>query len=546
MLRCVAASCVSTRWHSGYASRMHPGAVIGGAYRLVRPVGKGGMGTVWSAVREKDQQPVAIKLLTTGASEEMQRRLVREAEAAGRLQNRNVVDMLEVGTAESGEPFLVMELLNGRTLRSVIKRQRRLDPKLAATIIRDICHALRAAHAGNVVHRDLKPSNVVLHETPEGIVLKVLDFGVSKVLAEEQQLLTNTGIAVGSPAYMSPEQARGARVDHRADLWSVGVLLFEMVAGRRPFAAESPAAMLSMILFSEIPRVSQFCATLDPVLEEVVTRCLQRKVSERYQSADDIIAALDPLCLPEIVIEAPAPPRSNDRSEFTGSASVSLSVSDELTGSASQASIPSSSSSSSSAHATTTASNSHSTTHGVAMTPGAHVPLPTVQQPPSLQTRLQWVAASLAILLLAAVSALVLIRAVRGDAQGPVATPSEPVPAETQAATPGAQPVTTVAPTATAPPVVTAQPVVTAVPVSPPPADSEEPESDVDEAAEAPPSAPAERPAAAPAEKPEATATEKPAAAPRPAVQPRSAPEETKKPCASPIVDANGKVVGCL
>ncbi|HMR79611.1 MAG TPA: serine/threonine-protein kinase, partial [Polyangiaceae bacterium] len=380
---------------------MHPGAVIGGAYRLVRPVGKGGMGTVWSAVREKDQQPVAIKLLTTGASEEMQRRLVREAEAAGRLQNRNVVDMLEVGTAESGEPFLVMELLNGRTLRSVIKRQRRLDPKLAATIIRDICHALRAAHAGNVVHRDLKPSNVVLHETPEGIVLKVLDFGVSKVLAEEQQLLTNTGIAVGSPAYMSPEQARGARVDHRADLWSVGVLLFEMVAGRRPFAAESPAAMLSMILFSEIPRVSQFCATLDPVLEEVVTRCLQRKVSERYQSADDIIAALDPLCLPEIVIEAPAPPRSNDRSEFTGSASVSLSVSDELTGSASQASIPSSSSSSSSAHATTTASNSHSTTHGVAMTPGAHVPLPTVQQPPSLQTRLQWVAASLAILLLA-------------------------------------------------------------------------------------------------------------------------------------------------
>nr|HMR07895.1 protein kinase [Polyangiaceae bacterium] len=486
------------------------------------------------------------KLLTTGASEEMQRRLVREAEAAGRLQNRNVVDMLEVGTAESGEPFLVMELLNGRTLRSVIKRQRRLDPKLAATIIRDICHALRAAHAGNVVHRDLKPSNVVLHETPEGIVLKVLDFGVSKVLAEEQQLLTNTGIAVGSPAYMSPEQARGARVDHRADLWSVGVWLFEMVAGRRPFAAESPAAMLSMILFSEIPRVSQFCATLDPVLEEVVTRCLQRKVSERYQSADDIIAALDPLCLPEIVIEAPAPPRSNDRSEFTGSASVSLSVSDELTGSASQASIPSSSSSSSSAHATTTASNSHSTTHGVAMTPGAHVPLPTVQQPPSLQTRLQWVAASLAILLLAAVSALVLIRAVRGDAQGPVATPSEPVPAETQAATPAAQPVPTVAPTATAPPVVTAQPVVTAVPVSPPPADSEEPESDVDEAAEAPPSAPAERPAAAPAEKPEATATEKPAAAPRPAVQPRSAPEETKKPCASPIVDANGKVVGCL
>ena len=520
---------------------MHPGAVIGGAYRLVRPVGKGGMGTVWSAVREKDQQPVAIKLLTTDASEEMQRRLVREAEAAGRLQNRNVVDMLEAGTAESGEPFLVMELLNGRTLRSVIKRQRRLEPKLAATIIRDICYALRAAHAGNVVHRDLKPSNVVLHETPDGIVLKVLDFGVSKVLAEEQQLLTNTGIAVGSPAYMSPEQARGARVDHRADLWSVGVLLFEMVAGRRPFAAESPAAMLSMILFSEIPKVSQFCATLDPVLEEVVTRCLQRKVSERYQSADDIIAALDPLCLPEIVVEAPAPPRSNDRSECTGSASVSLPVSDQA--SASQASIPSSSSSS--AHATTTASNSHSTTHGVAMTPGAHVPLPTVRQPSSLQTRLQWVAASLAILLLAAVSALVLIRAVRGDAQVPVATPSEPVPMETQAAAPAVQPVPTAAPNAPAPPIVTAQPVVTAVPVSPPPLDSAEPESNGEETA-AETAAPAEKPAATAAEKPTATAVEKPAAAPRPTVQPRSAPEETKKPCASPIVDANGNVVGCL
>ena len=512
---------------------MHAGAVIGGSYRLVRPVGKGGMGTVWAAMHESTRQPVAIKLLTTGASEEMQTRLVREAGAAGRLENRHVVDILDVGKTDSGEPFLVMELLQGQTLRSVIKRQRRLDPKLAATVARDICIALKAAHDADIVHRDLKPSNVVLHETPDGIVLKVLDFGVSKVLSEEQQLITSTGIAVGSPAYMSPEQARGARVDHRADLWSIGVLLFEMIAGRRPFAAESPAAMLSMILFSDIPKVSQFSATLDKGLEAVISRCLQRKVSERYQDASEIIAALEPFVLPEIVVEAPTKAQRRDRSESTASGAVAT---NEVTGSASQLSVPSTSTSSSmsspSGHVTT-ASTSHSTTHGVAVTPASHLRVPVVRTPSKTQTRLQWVAACLAILLLGAVSALVLMRATRGEAPPPVAAPTVDQPRDRVTAGPA------VNKPSGPEPVPTAKLVETAPPEPEPPPDPE-PESDKQPVAkETKPVAKEAKPAGKPSS---ASATTKPTTS-RPT--PKSG-GSTKKPCASPIVDANGKVVGCL
>ncbi len=513
---------------------MHAGAVIGGSYRLVRPVGKGGMGTVWAAMHESTREPVAIKLLTTGASEEMQARLVREAGAAGRLENRHVVDILDVGKTDSGEPFLVMELLQGQTLRSVIKRQRRLDPKLAATVARDICIALKAAHNANIVHRDLKPSNVVLHETPHGIVLKVLDFGVSKVLSEEQQLITSTGIAVGSPAYMSPEQARGARVDHRADLWSIGVLLFEMIAGRRPFAAESPAAMLSMILFSDIPRASQFSATLDKELEAVISHCLQRKVNERYQDASEIIAALEPFVLPSIVVGTPNKTQRRDRSESTASGAVAT---NEVTGSASQPSVPSTSTSSStsspSGHATT-ASTSHSTTHGVAVTPASHLRVPAVRPSSKTKTRLQWVAATLAILLLGAVSALVLMRATRSEAPPPVAAPTVDKPPNRVTAGPAVNKPSGPGPVPTAKLVETATP----EPESPP---EPEPESEKQPVA-------SEAKAVAREAKPPAGKPSSPSVTTKPTTS-RPTPKSggsTKKPCASPIVDANGKVVGCL
>ncbi|MEZ4222432.1 MAG: serine/threonine-protein kinase [Polyangiaceae bacterium] len=513
---------------------MHAGALVGGAYRLVYPVGKGGMGTVWAAERADNQAPVAIKLLTTGASDEMQKRLLREAEAAGRLKNEHVVNVLDVGRTDSGEPFLVMELLEGQTLRSVIKRERRLDQRLAATIIRDICLALQAAHAGNIVHRDLKPSNVILHETPKGIVVKVLDFGVSKVLAEEQQLVTSTGIAVGSPAYMSPEQARGARVDHRADLWSIGVLLFELVTGRRPFAADSPAAMLSMILFSDIPKASQFCADLHRDLEALISHCLQRKVSDRIQTAQEIIAVLEPFVLPEVVV--PVRRGGGREGATTSTNSTSLPTNDELTASASASAAVAQSSSSPSAHSTT-ASTSHSTTHGVAMTPAP--PLPALPPPRTgiLYTRLQWVAACLAILLLGSVSALILLRAVKDSNSRAAAAASAALPPAE------ATPVPTAAPTPNTPSVA----VVTGKPAS----SADEPEAtttqDAQGTKEAPKPTTSER-----ADRPAATTT-RTAAAPKPAPQntaPPSArtsrPSTSPKPCASPIVDANGKVVGCL
>ena len=276
---------------------MKAGSLIAGKYRLMRPIGKGAMGTVWEATHEGTSRQVAIKLILE-PTDELRIRLTREARAYGALRHRNIVEVLDVGQTDEGDPFLVMQLLVGETLADRLARQRRLGVPEATRIARDVARALDAAHKASIIHRDLKPANIFLHDEPdeEVTVVKVVDFGVSKNLLASDGLSTVVGGMVGSPAYMSPEQAAaGARgpVDHRADLWSLGVVLFEMLTGVRPLQGDVNT-IIPQIVSAEIPLVTRFVRTIDPKLAALVARCLDRDLSRRVGSAADLAAQLQP------------------------------------------------------------------------------------------------------------------------------------------------------------------------------------------------------------------------------------------------------------
>jgi serine/threonine protein kinase len=272
------------------------GALIAGKYRLQRLLGEGAMGVVWSARNELTSGQVALKLIVVPGAE-LRLRLLREAQACCQIQHKNVIQIHDVGQTDSGDPFLVMELLSGETLADLLERKRRLNQREAAVIGRDVARALGAAHDKGIVHRDLKPANIFLHNQPgeDARVVKVLDFGVSKNLLAADGLQTMMGGAIGSPSYMSPEQARGARdIDARADIWSLGVLLFEMLTGERPFLGDAREVTQS-ILEGEIPVVSRRVRGLDPGLERLISGCLTRDREQRLWPIADVAAGLEPL-----------------------------------------------------------------------------------------------------------------------------------------------------------------------------------------------------------------------------------------------------------
>ncbi|MDC3960485.1 serine/threonine-protein kinase [Polyangium jinanense] len=266
---------------------MKSGDRLGSKYRLLRQLGAGAMGVVWEAIHETTQRRVAIKLLTK-PSEDLRHRLLREARICGSIAHRNVIEIYDIGETHEGEPYLVMQLLSGETLAELLLRKRRLPQPLAAQIGRDIARALTAAHAVNVIHRDLKPANVFLHQEAgvEGLVVKVLDFGVAKNLAAvNESLVTAVGGAVGSPAYMSPEAIMAARdLDARTDVWSLGVVLFEVLTGTRPFPGGGQELVIR-IATGKIPRVSEILRHVEPAFDDVVAMCLERDRAKRIASA---------------------------------------------------------------------------------------------------------------------------------------------------------------------------------------------------------------------------------------------------------------------
>jgi len=247
------------------------------------------MGVVWAAVNQLTEREVALKLIPSAASKDVRARLLREARACGRITHRNVVEIYDVGETADGAPFLVMQLLSGETLQARLVREKRLPQALAVRIGGEIAKGLVAAHGAHIVHRDLKPGNIFLHsEGGDDFVVKLLDFGVSKLLTRDVSS-TTTGSAIGSPAYMSPEQAKGLKdVGPRADLWALGVVLFEMVAGRRPFDGETPYAVVAEILSGEIPLLEVAAPGTDPQLCALVARCLERDLMRRVSSATEV------------------------------------------------------------------------------------------------------------------------------------------------------------------------------------------------------------------------------------------------------------------
>ena len=217
-----------------YEEKEYEGSVLNNKYRLIRLLGKGGMGAVYLGQHIIIGKSVAVKFLHAefAAKKEVVKRFYREAQAAAAIGHDNIIDVLDVGISDTGEPYLVMEYLEGESLAALIQRKGVLDLSCACGIMEPVLQALFAAHSKGIVHRDLKPENIFLAHRPGGVPkIKLIDFGISKVTqAGSGEKLTQTGSVMGTPAYMSPEQARGSSdLDHRADIYSTGVILYEML-----------------------------------------------------------------------------------------------------------------------------------------------------------------------------------------------------------------------------------------------------------------------------------------------------------------------------
>jgi serine/threonine protein kinase len=278
-----------------------PGDVLGGKFRIERVLGQGGMGVVVQAMHLQLDQRVALKFLLPDAlvHPETVARFAREARAAAKIRSEHVARVIDVGTLDTGSPYIVMEYLEGEDLSAHLRKRGTLGMSEATAFLLQACEALAEAHAAGVVHRDLKPANLFLARYPDGTpCVKILDFGISKILGgpEGRELdMTRTTAIMGSPYYMSPEQMRSTRnVDARADIWALGVILYELVAGRVPFEAETMPQLCAMVLQDVPPPLGSFAQTGSPTFEAVVLRCLEKDPALRFQSIAELANALSP------------------------------------------------------------------------------------------------------------------------------------------------------------------------------------------------------------------------------------------------------------
>lgn len=286
------------------------GITLEGAYRILRPIGQGGMSAVYEAVQLRLNKRVAVKVLARelALNDEALARFHREAEITSHLGHPHLVTVMDFGLAPTGQPYLVMEYLEGTDLAHRIHQVGRLPLETAVHITKQVASALAAAHEQGVVHRDLKPANVFLVALPgEPDFVKILDFGISKVRAARTQL-TNASTIIGTPDYMSPEQATGMldAIDHRTDQWALACMVWEMLTGRPPFAGDDVSAVFYQVIHLEPRPLGQRAPDVPQAVEVVLRRALSKSMTDRYASMRDFAQALESAALARLA-EAMSP-----------------------------------------------------------------------------------------------------------------------------------------------------------------------------------------------------------------------------------------------
>jgi serine/threonine protein kinase len=284
-----------------------PGQVLGGKFRVDAVIGQGGMGVVLAAHHLYLDQRVALKLLSQELVQtpEALARFLNEARLAARIRSDHISRVMDMGQLDDGRPYIAMEFLEGIDLATLIQTRGALPYGEAVDYIVQTLDALAHAHAVGVVHRDLKPSNLFLANQADGPpIVKILDFGISKVDASlvvpDKKGITSSRAVVGSPMYMSPEQIRDSkRVDARADIWSIGVILYELLAGRLPFDGDTPGEIFANVVTQPLRTVRAFRPDVPEALDRVVDRCLQRQRDERFRDVGELAFALTPFVTQE-------------------------------------------------------------------------------------------------------------------------------------------------------------------------------------------------------------------------------------------------------
>src|SRR5580700_2456319 len=280
---------------------LEAGQVIDGKYRLTRLMGTGGMGAVYEGENVLIRRRVAIKILNadSASNKENIRRFEREAQAAGEIGNEHILEVLDIGALPNGDRYMVMEFLDGETLAARIERLGRLTPKQVAPIALQFLAALASAHAAGIIHRDLKPENIFILRAKAGRAdfVKLIDFGISKFsrpFLEGEHRMTRANAVLGTPCYMSPEQARGAsETDVRSDIYSCGVILYESVTGRLPFEGDSFNDLMFKIALSDAPSPLTHVPSLDPDFAWLINHAIARDPEARFATAQQFAEALD-------------------------------------------------------------------------------------------------------------------------------------------------------------------------------------------------------------------------------------------------------------
>jgi serine/threonine-protein kinase len=285
---------------------LEPGTRVAGRYRLLELVGAGAMGSVWAALNETTEREFALKIMNPQAALDPTavQRFLQEARAAGSLHHPGIVEVYDVGHHVVGGrggqrlPFLVMELLQGETLESRLAREGQLAPSDVLSLLIEVARGLAAAHEAGIVHRDLKPANLFLHRQPRGSAVKILDFGISKLLGlgASDGVLTVAGVVLGSPPYMSPEQAGGKLdVDARTDVWALGVIAYRALSGRLPFAAPNYNALMLEIIGRDPEPIARMRPELDARFARIIEQCLRKEREQRPRDARALLQLLETL-----------------------------------------------------------------------------------------------------------------------------------------------------------------------------------------------------------------------------------------------------------